>query len=829
MPPAGVTCVVLVGLYTAGATMLLAPAVAANPDADPQATPAGASTGTTDVEAIIVTARKKEETAQKVPVAITTFSQAQLDDAHIATPVDLARFVPSLSISSSFSSPAAAQFSLRGQQSSDILLTLSDPVGFYEDSVAIPHAAGTNLGLIDLARIEVLNGPQGTLYGRNTTGGAINIITRGADYAGVHGYMSGELGDFDDRKLTAAVNVPVIEGVLSVRLAGQTWTRDGYGKSVTTRQHIGDDHNDRFGRLSVRFDPTAHFSSTTKLEYNHADQHGFLNAFRVGTGSLASVPGPYNAAGLALGLGDIYDVGINVHQNSNVRSWHAVQDMTWTIASDLKLRSITGYHRLSYFQDIDSDGSLVNVIASNIGDRLRLSSPGIAGPYPYKEAPDQAYSTHSQELDLSARAFDRLEWLVGVFGSTEEASGGQPNTFLSGTKVTGVLLDKLNKSDWGVFTQNDVRLFDRVHVTLGGRYSAERSNARVASLTYDSTIATGFPFKCVIGPTAFAADVHDCTDIAGHEIAHGVSYLASFNFQLAATQLLYLKTSRGFRGGALQQRTPSANPAKPEFATDYEVGSKNGFFQRRIRFNIDYYHTRYVNKQEQASIVDPTFGITSVISNAAAARIDGLEAQGAVNPLYGLSLSGSVSYLRGRYADDPCPVLTSRATFQSNTAGLPCPVLGAAAGPPYTYQSVANGAGLAFPEIAPWQYTLGVRYEHRLGRGLATGQLDYTWMGKRALNALNDITFNTAPSTTKALLESVQAQNEAAYGLLNLRLDYTLPEQQITVGLFATNLTNEQYATHSLSLSVASFALVTAHVQAPRMWGVSLRKAFGNE
>ena len=785
-------------------------------------------------EEIIVTARKREESAQKVPVAITTFTGAQLENAHIETPIDFARFVPSLSVEDNFGSPAAAQFSLRGQQSSNVLLTLSDPVGLYEDFGSIPHAAGTNLGLVDLLRIEVLKGPQGTLYGRNTTGGAINIITRGADYDGIHGYVAGEVGNFDDRKLTAAVNIPIIDHVLSVRIAGQLWTRDGYGKSITTGQDIGDDHNDRFARVSIRFDPTANFTSSTKVEYNRADQHGTLNAFQVGFGSLASVPGPHNAAGQVLGLGDIYNVGINVHQNVNIQSWHAVEDMIWTIADDLKLRSITGFHQLTDFQDIDSDGSLQNIIASNIGDRLNLSSPGIHGPYPYDEVPDQKYRSYSQEFDLSGRAFDRLDWLVGVFGSMEQGSGGQPNTFLSSTKVTGVLLDKLTKSDWGVYTQNDLHLTDRLSLTLGARYSVERQNAHVASINYNSAAVPiagnpfGYPFKCALpavpAPTVFEPDLHDCADITGKETAHGISYLVSVNFQITPTQLLYIKTSRGFRGGALQQRTPSASPAKPEFATDYEIGSKNEFFDHRLRFNIDYYHTDYTNKQEQASIVDPIFGITSVLSNAGKARIDGIEADVAVNPLKGLTLTGSGSYLLGKYKDYPCPSTTSGNPLSApNLSNGVCDLNNNPSG------SGDNAAGFKFPGLPKWQYTLGARYEHRFGWGIVAGQLDYTWTGKRTLNALNDITFNMAPSATKTLIESVEAQNEAAYGLLNLHLDYTLPEHQITVGLFITNLTDEQYAIHSFSFTSSGIGLVTGQVQAPRMWGFTLRKAFGAE
>jgi outer membrane receptor protein involved in Fe transport len=180
----------------------------------------------------------------------------------------------------------------------------------------------------------------------------------------------------------------------------------------------------------------------------------------------------------------------------------------------------------------------------------------------------------------------------------------------------------------------------------------------------------------------------------------------------------------------------------------------------------------------------------------------------------------------GKYSDYPCPVTTSGNPLSApNLSSGICDLKNNPAG------AGDNGAGLQFPGLPEWQYTLGARYEYDAGWGMVAGQFDYTWTGKRTLNALNDITFDMAPSATKTLLQSIEAQDEAAFGLLNLHLDYTMPDHQFTVGLFATNLTGEQYATHSFWFNVPSsgFGLVTGQVHAPRMWGVTLRMEFGDE
>jgi iron complex outermembrane receptor protein len=223
---------------------------------------------------VVVTARKREENVQRVPISITVNSGRQLQQQRITEVTDLGKIVPSLRTFVSSSSDNSAQFALRGQVASDTLPGISQPISLYEDTVNIPHPFGANNAFFDISRVEVLHGPQGTLYGRNNTGGTINIITRDADFNGLHGFLEGEYGNFQNGRFGGAVNIPVINDVLAVRFAYQHWDRKGFGRSLVDGQDLGDDHHDNLARLSLRFTPRDNFRINGKVEFTDAHHTG---------------------------------------------------------------------------------------------------------------------------------------------------------------------------------------------------------------------------------------------------------------------------------------------------------------------------------------------------------------------------------------------------------------------------------------------------------------------------------------------------------------------------------------------------------------------------
>jgi len=771
---------------------------------------AQSQTTASTISEVVVTARKREENLQQIPVAVTALSSRQLTQQGVRTPTDLQRYVPSLQSTTNLTAPAAVTFGLRGQVAGDLLLTQSPAVGLYEDSANIPHPEGTDLSLYDIDRIEVLKGPQGTLYGRNTTGGAVNIVTRNANHNGVHGYVTGELGDYSNKKLTGAINVPVIKDVLSVRLAGQWWKRDGIGHSLTTGQKIGKDHDDRSLRLSVRFDPTDNFTSTTKIEWSKTNRNGELFNIRE-FNPLAGLPAGVRAAKTT----DIFTNSDDLIQDYPLTAWHAVQDMTWDITDKVRLRSITGYHKVRDFHTLDFDTSSVLYLHQNGGSQLLKTIPPFSDHSGFGNHPDQESESFTQEFDLSGHAFDRWDWLVGVFGSTDDGQATQVSNFNFGQGLlSGVYVPDIYQASWGIYTQNDVHLTDRMSLTLGARYSEERLKMTGWNVAYNETqgAATGRGYICngTVGQLLgaphppFVASLSSCAGITSREVSSGISYLASFNFQITPDNLLYVSTSRGTRGGALQQRSLDAPPANPETAINYEIGMKNEFFDRRMRLNFAYYHTKYKNKQE-SSVVQIGGAPRTLLTNAADAKIDGFEAEVNVVPTAGWTVYGNMAYINGRYDRFVCAV--------------PIFVPGPNAACPASPTGTVDASGTDFITNPKWQYSLGTRYEHEIGPGLLGGQLDWSWRKQAPTTVLN------ADPLNQRLLDSINGN----VGLLNARIDYALPDHGVTVALFATNLANKHYASVGTSDLYYSFGLLFATAQEPRMWGIQVTKKFGAE
>jgi iron complex outermembrane receptor protein len=812
-----------------------------------QQTAANSTSGSvTAIGEVIVTARKREEDVQKVPVAITVQSGKQLQQQTIRQPSDLQRIVPSLVAVSGASSPSGVLLTLRGQSASDVLLTLSQPVGLYEDAVNIPHPVGADIGFFDLSSVEVLNGPQGTLYGRNTTGGAINILTRGADYDGFHGFISAEGGNFKDWKVGGAVNIPVISDMLSVRLAYQHWSREGFGESGITGERLGDPHDDDVARLSVKFDPNPAFTASLKLEYDHANRTDDLYQTRAFTppgmftsttcaggiplassGGLPST-GMYcpNLNGTtAGGAGTAYyewlvegmkggvnpitlvnGEGGNIFTNysaedtfERLSAWHGALDWSWKINDDVTLRSITGFHRITDYRTFDL--TALPIQAFLVGYGAGGLTPAL-GTDDRQLQPDEQTTQWTQEVNLSGTAFDkRLHWLLGGFYSHD--SGNEDEVAGEFQGLTGFDINyhspQITNESWAIFTQEDYKFTDMFSVTGGFRYTEEDLSQDAQDYIYFLP-GGGSPLAglvdCLAGGAGGSPIQPDGSGCAVNQSLHssGISYLVSLNAQITPDVMAYLKTARGFRGGALQQRAPQASAAGPETNTDYEVGLKSDWFEHRLRANLDAYYTKYHNKQE-TQIVDLGGAQATVIENAAQAKIWGVEGQFVAVPFEGLTLNANFDYLHGSYDSFP------NALTPDNTS--------------------VDASGVLFP-LPQWTFDIGGRYVHDLGPGQIAFQADYSWHSATPQTVLD------VDPTLKTIDPSLVNSWFASVGLVNARLEYNLPRSGLSVALFATNLLDKHYQTFALGFVGSSSDYGwTGQTQEPRMWGITIRKSFG--
>jgi iron complex outermembrane receptor protein len=808
--------VVLCSLCAAIATPALAQSDSSDAAESAATAPAPAEFG--GLTEVVVTARKREELLQTVPVAITALSEDALSQEHLQQPSDLSRLVPSFNTPSTGSTANGVFLSIRGQIASDVLLTLSQPVGLYEDGVNIPHPVGANGAFFDVSRVEVLNGPQGTLYGRNTTGGAVSIVTRNADFDGFHGFANAEYGNYADRKIGAGLNIPIVPDVLAVRVAFQHWQRDGFGKSAITGERFGDSHDDNIGRVSVSFDPVQSFTVRLKAEYAQSHHTDLMYTLRALVPSGLPAPFPQSVAdleSLAEGVSPTLLpsrlISNNLFTNysgdvtfDRLQSWHAAVDMTWDVNDSLSLRSITGYHWFKDFRTFNLTAMPAQLTEVGYATNGLQLPPGY-GVYPVLLKPDEKSGQFTQELNASGQLMaDRLKWLLGFFtshdiGQQNENAGQLP---LLGASPGGLgfpfLADYDNpyvhNESKAVFTQNDFKFNDWFSITVGGRYTWEKLADTVNAFIYDVAVPpVPTPYICLAGAVSPQATEAGCSVSSSADFS-GYSDLFSANFQLTPEMLLYAKSSRGFRGGALQLRAPTFPAARPETDQEYEVGFKGDFFDHRLRTNLAAYWTNYKNKQEEAIVL--IGGVQSTpIENAATARIRGFEGTLTAAPVEHLLLRSTLTYLNARYISFPQAV---------------------------TSFGVVNGSGLpigtdASPPLPSWVLDEGFRYEVPLPVGLVALDGDYSWHNKIATTALDDF---IPPGATAPLVPfAVQNSWREAIGLLNLNLSYSLPDPNLTFTLFGTNVTNKHYQVQGLSFNTIGW---TGYTQAPRMFGLNV-------
>lgn len=813
---------------------------------------AQAATDVVTLEDVVVTARKREESLQQVPVAVSSLGGAQLERQNLKEPSDLTRTVPSLTISTGTSGTVNnASVTMRGQVSGDVLLNVSQAVGMYLDSVNIPHPVGANGSFFDLERVEVLKGPQGTLYGRNTTGGAINVISRSPDFDGVHGYAQAEYGNYDSIRVGGALNIPLVADVLALRVAAQHWKRDGYVTSRVTGQDLGGDHDDALFRASLKFVPSDTLRVDLKGEWYKANRNGPATTPRSYNGNVQTAIeaanyadftryAPLTLRGLALGdfaaLGQVIGAGAalvngcvsddlfrncqGTRTRDDVETAHGVLDINWDVSEAVRFRSITGYHWFRNERIFDLDGlpwQILEVGAGLGGLQPDLGTAAQPFPiFPYNLPPDQTSEQFSQEFNLSGTTFDdRLDWLVGFYYADDKGRGAQQflafpalQRALSPTgqgSITGagfVPLSVGNKT-WAVYTQNDVKLTDALSVTLGARYTEEMLDQNLAGFTYQT--GTGL-FTCTAGPFSAGpgrpAQLQTSRDACGFPAEadfDGTSYLASLNWQVTEDHLLYAKTAKGFRGGALQGRANDQPPTAPETATDYEVGFKGDFLGNRLRTNVALYQTNYNNKAEQVISINSLGVTTTILRNAAKARVRGLEWEVTAQPTRGLTLFTQGSYTDAKYRRYP------NALTPVSVPATPC-------------TTCIDASGVRFT-IPKYQVNIGGTYAVPVGPGELRLSADYSYRSDVPITPLN-----RDPTMPLAL----QEEFFESIGLVNARIDYEIAEQGLTLSAFATNLTNEHYQRPSIGAANAG-GVQNGLTQEPRYYGISIRKTFGGE
>jgi len=611
---------------------------------------------------IIVTARRREESLQRVPVSVTVATPRILQEQQIIQAQDLQRLAPSLAIVvPSVAQQQSASFTIRGQGQS-FGGALPSVIAYFSEVPLDPNG-GASFALYDIDSIQVLRGPQGTLFGRNTNGGAV-LLTPTAPSHEFGGYVDLFIGNYDYRELRAAVNVPLGD-TLAFRAAGNVVRRDGYIKNLG-----GPDFNNQNSdswRFSLRWDPSSSFRNDLIYSGQKADETGsgyVLFALRPGRlattfngGSLVQELAAQQARGPFVVNQPFDGLGAN-------RKIHLITDTaTFEISDSARLRAIGSYQRVRVNYGTDFDGTTTFFQRTTSLPNLVTRTAGVT------MYPDTNIRQLTGELQLSGSVLDdRLDYQVGGFILDSRSPGGlnvfrayrngasaPSNTTVQHNFVTNQIVDQSR----AIYTQETLHLGDnrQFSLTAGLRYTWDRraqNNGRIVATVPIGVIPLPSQYVCQI-PTVptnqtTTTPVNQCFKIFRRR-DNDYGYNLTADWQINPDLLVYAATRRGFKDGGINNLAFTGSPVifyDPEVVTDYEAGVKwtYNFGAVRGRFNIDAFTSQYKGIQRQILFPNPA-PPTSGLTNADG-RIRGIEAEGLVQ-LGEFSLSGGYSHLTGRY------------------------------------------------------------------------------------------------------------------------------------------------------------------------------------
>ena len=615
---------------------------------------------------VVVIARRREERLLDVPIAVSALSQGDLAKLQAIDLSGIQGAVPNVNLVQGRGSSTSANFFIRGIGQPDALQTFDPAVGVYVDGVYLSRIQGALLNLFDVERVEVLRGPQGTLYGKNTIGGAVNIVTRKPDLNALKASADVTYGAYDQVLLNGYVSAPLVRDVLSLSLAGTYDTRDG----LVTDPRTGRRYNDRnlwAGRGILRFQPADGFSFTLSGDYTkqrNAATLGYPTAPLLQTslfpaGARVLVPaepyGPYDFRA---------STSLAPNQGQRLDHWGIGFTANVDITDTLQFVSITGYRKLdpNFFIDIDASQFELGDVFVGVNQKQ-----------------------FSQELQLKYNG----RRLKGVFGlyyldetvrSHQEAYGDDIFTVL-GAPVTFTRLidDRQNTKSYAAFGQFTYDFTDRFAFTGGLRYTREdrrynRFTTTISSLAALNNLQFRFPDNL---PAPLNADNKASFD----------AWTPSFtlSFKPDRDTLIYASANRGFKSGGFNGRANSVNDLtlvvngtptivnrfRPETVWTYELGSKARFAGGRVTVSAAAFYSDYSDFQARVGggvVGAANTGVFPVL-NAGKLRIWGFELEGVVKPTRAFTLSGSLGYLDAKYLrfDDGRRVPPS--TFSCNPTG----------------------------------------------------------------------------------------------------------------------------------------------------------------
>ena len=722
----------------------------------------------TMLEEVVVTAQKKAESLQDTPIAISAFSAESMMNKGITNAADVGEYTPNVTITPSLGSSFNIRMSVRGLGTAEPSLAIDPKVGVYLDGAYIARNAGAVFDVVDLERVEVLRGPQGTLWGKNTTGGAVNMVTQkpSGELGFKQQFTAGNDGLF---RSTTTVDTPEVAG-LSSKLTYMKKEYDGWAKNTSTspiaEKDLGSEDTEAF-RLAVRW-----MSDFVTVDYSFDRTNGEavsipvqvsdVNASTAATSTLNFATGDtYNANALAQ-MQAIAD-GKNRQETFNVDGQgreHVDIDghnltFSWSVG-DVEIKSISAYREYdSIVTSLDSDGGAYVGINNVSGQQDFIPVFHTNG--------EKNQHQFSQEFQIVGSALDsRLNYVAGIYYFEETGKEVNPWALTYAAGATNYLVTErvgnwyeIKSESKAAYGQATYDFTDQLSVTFGLRYTNDKK--ALTLLDIDPSIDENVKDDETWGEWTSAITV---------------------NYQVNDDVSVYAKVAEGFASGvynpgairSLPDPAAGIKPVDPEETTAYEVGMKSMWLDQTLQFNA----AAFYNDNKNLQVTDLVDGIRTSL-NSGESDSNGVEIEVIALPMAGLMISGSYGYIHSNVNDYVDPVtqdVSSRFVTTPHNTG-----------------------------------TLGVQYDFDIGFGLLTTYVDATYTDKSG--------FSSSDKTVKA---DERTLFNARVGLSEV----DVANGEVRVALWGRNLSDEEYIVHG-----ANFGTHTAYTWGqPRSYGVDVSYEF---
>ncbi|MCE3261051.1 MAG: hypothetical protein K0R43_130 [Pseudoduganella sp.] len=736
------------------------------------------------IDRVIVTARKREELIQDVPGAVTALSGAQLEKKALPDITALSDIVPSTTLKASRGTNTTLTAFIRGIGQQDPVAGYEQGVGIYLDDVYLARPQGALTDIYDLERIEVLRGPQGTLYGRNTIGGAVKYVTRKLSAKPTF-EVKGAIGKYNQRDLVLKGSTPVSD-ILRLGATVGTFNRDGFGKNVIN----GKDNYDKdvgAARVSAELLPSSDLFIRLAADYTKDDSQP-KQGYRLLNG-----PAPGNEAPLA----GHYDTRANLYKVNGhaqeVTTKGASLTIDYNITPEMMFKSVTAHRSSKSYAPIDFDS---------------LNAPLWEAPAIYSDEQD------SQEFQLTYTG-SKWQGVAGLFYMKTNAFNEFDVLYNAAGGLSLLTRDDIDSKTWAIYADASYSVSDTFSVSLGGRWTDDQREAAIFKRTY-----LGLAGSPNLGNPA-AVGLAPNTDMGKGDLQRKDKKFTpklGFGWKLAPEHNLYGTYQSGFKGGMFDPRmdlagtggpnTPASlekrRGVNPEEVDSVELGLKSSLNGGRLQTNAAVFYTDYQNVQIPGSI--PTYnaqgqvvGFAGTLTNAGKAKIKGVELEAIARVTDALTVNGMLSYIDAEYKEWMVASGTALVNIAKSAEFQNTPKVAANLGATYEWPMALVG---------------------RAGTMSFSNSLSYKDKVYQA-----EIIRPTGVAALDALVPQNQLLAQGAFTLWDAGLVWTSADRRLQIGLHGRNLTDKRYKVAGYAFG-GFFNTVTTYYGDPRTYKLTASYKF---